>query len=171
MRNKFIQILSLAAATAVLSMAAPSAMANVELVTNGAFSNGASGWNMHMPVSTGWGVGGSAAALTGCVGHDCVATLNEGAYFGQTVTTTAGSAYELSFFAGENSGPTSEFSLFWNGLLIADEVDPANNTVDFVTNANMVRYTYNVVATGASTYFEIHGRQDPAASVLTIFPS
>jgi len=163
MKHTLAKLLSSAAAVAVVTLASPSAMAGVELVTNGDFSSGFAGWDSSgMGSSTGWGAGGSAAAVTGCVGHGCVSSLQSGAYISQTIATTAGTTYKLSFLVGENSGATSEFSVFWNGVMIADVLNPANYTLNFGDNAGMIGYTYNLMAQSATTAFEIHGRQDPA---------
>ena len=149
---------------AALSAAAmSSAMAN--LVNNGGFEAGAAGWT-----TAGFGIepapqyahSGNNSMATGCVGPGCVSTLGSGAYFGQTITTTAGGLYDLSFWVGENDGPTSEFSVFWHGLMIADVLNPANNTLPTPSGPGMVQYTYTgLLASGSSTSFEIHGRQDP----------
>jgi endoglucanase len=162
MKNQMKKLVAHAITIAAIALAAPAAMASPELVTNGDFSAGSTGWTGTMTTSDFWGVGGSNAMVTGCVGSSCVSTLGAGSFFGQTISTTAGATYDLSFLVGENTGPTSEFTVFWDGLMVADVINPANNTVDFVTNPNMVIYTYSLVATGASTAFEIHGRQDPS---------
>ncbi len=151
----------------VLSLATMAALgmgaAHANIVTNGDFENGTTGWSMTMGLGNSWGVGASTAALTGCVGHACVSTLGSGAFFQQNLATTAGQTYNLSFFVGENAGATSELSVFWNGSLIADILNPANNTLDFNTNPGMIEFTFNnLLATGSSTSLEIHGRQDPA---------
>lgn len=159
MKKTILKFFGVTAIVASLAFVAQPAMAN--LVTNGDFSAGSTGWVSTMSIPSGWGANGSAAMETGCVGHGCVTTLGNGAYFGQSIATSADSTYTLSFLVGENGGPTSEFTVFWNGVMVADVLNPANNTLDFVTNPNMVLYSFNLLATGASTAFEIHGRQDP----------
>lgn len=147
------------------AFAATPALAN--LVTNGGFEDGFSGWKWNPTSSQSYlnpearyAHTGSRSAETGCVGHDCVTTEGQGAYFGQTLNTVAGSHYLLSFWVGESYGPSSELSVFWNGALIADILNPANSTLP---QAGMVRYAFSdLPATGPATYFEIHGRQDPA---------
>lgn len=162
MRKSIFKMLAVAA---VAVCGATSSMAN--LVTNGGFESGDTGWSYSpsMSISTSygfWANTGTGAAVTWCVGHACVSTLGQGAYIGQTLTTTAGSTYDLSFWVGENAGPTSEMSVFWDGVMIADILNPANNTIQSSGN-NMVQFTFSgLAASGASTYFEIHGRQDPA---------
>ncbi len=150
-----------AAALVMASLVSTSAMAN--LVTNGDFESGAIGWalpSMFIYQNATQANSGTWLAGTGCVGHACVSTAGSGAYLGQTLATAANSLYTLSFWVGENTGPTSEFSVFWNGLLVADVVNPASNS--FNNGVGMVEYTFtNLLATGAATAFEIHGRQDP----------
>lgn len=134
--------------------------ANANLVTNGDFEAGSTGWSLTVSIGPTWGVGGSRAANTGCIGQGCVSTLGSGAFIEQTLTTLPGQSYNLSFWVGEAGGPTSEMSVFWDGILVADIVNPANNTLDFVTNPGMVQFTFNnLLATGAATSLEIHGRQ------------
>lgn len=163
MKNPVYKIAGYAVTLAALALAAPAVMASPELVTNGDFSSGTVGWTNGggMGFSDAFGAGGSRAMLTACVGHGCVSTLGQGAFIRQTISTTEGETYDLTFLVGEIGGPTSEFSLFWDGSMIADVLNPANNSLNLITNPNMVSYTYSVVASGASTAFEIHGRQDP----------
>lgn len=151
-----------AAVLAVATLVSTSAMAN--LVTNGDFESGNTGWSIHgMGIAqiSNYAHSGAWVGDTGCVGHACVSTAGSGAYLGQTLATAANGLYTLSFWVGENAGATSEFSIFWNGLLVADVLNPANNTLN--RNLGMVEYTFtNLLARGASTALEIHGRQDPA---------
>ena len=103
---------------------------------------------------------GLNSMATGCPNHGCVATIDQDAYFQQTLATTAGQTYELSFFVGESEGPPSEFSVFWNGnpIPIADVVNPANATFP----GPFVMFDYSgLLATGDSTVLQIHGVQDP----------
>ena len=101
---------------AALSAAAmSSAMAN--LVNNGDFEAGAAGWttpDFFLVTTSSYAHSGNNSIGTGCIGHTCVSTLGSGVYFGQAITTTAGGLYDLSFWVGEDDGPTSEFSVFWD---------------------------------------------------------
>lgn len=141
-----------------------SGFAQANIVTNGNFENGTAGWNMQgFGIYETWGVGGSKAVVTGCISHNCVSTLGHGAFFKQMLNTTAGKSYNLSFFVGESGYPTSEMSIFWNGSLVADILNPANLTIDFLTNKSMIKFSFNnLLASGNTTALEIHGRQDPA---------
>jgi hypothetical protein len=96
---------------------------------------------------------------TPCVGNACVSTLDAGAYVQQSLATTAGQTYTLSFFVAENAGPTSEFSVFWNGVQVADVLNPANNSLR--SGTPWIQYSYSgLLATANSTVLQVHGRQD-----------
>ncbi len=139
---------------ALLAVVFAASTANAQnIVQNGDFENGSANWTM---TNFGiYGFGGSNTAGTGCVSNGCVSTQGQGAFISQSLATDVGTSYSLSFAVGEDSGPTSEMSIFWNGVLVADVVNPANNST--------VTFTYdNLVATGTSTVLEVHGRQDPA---------
>lgn len=157
-----------AALLAAATVAAPASAANI--VSNGDFSNGATGW-----VFSGFGIynsnGGSAAA-TGCVGSGCTSTLGSGAFIRQTLSTVANATYQLSFLVGENAGPTSGLSVFWNGQNVLNQLNPANNTLTYNGLTDSYNGTYrlitvgNLLASSSSTNLEIHGRQDPAGLFL-----
>ncbi|MBC7799807.1 MAG: PEP-CTERM sorting domain-containing protein [Gemmatimonadaceae bacterium] len=101
---------------------------------------------------------GSNVALTACVGHGCVSTLGEGGYVQQTLATTAGQAYTLKFYVGEDAGPTSEISVFWDGVLVADVLNPANSSLP-----GYVSFAFGgLLASSGATSLELHGRQDPS---------
>jgi PEP-CTERM motif len=134
------------------------AVASANIVSDPGFESGAGPWTF-----VGFGISsaahtGTQSAETPCVGHACVSTLNAGSYIDQSLATTAGQTYDLSFFVAENAGPNSEFSVFWNGTQIADVLNPANNSLP-----GWVEYSYSgLLATGSSTDLQVHGRQDPA---------
>lgn len=149
----------IAALAVLLGLASASAIASPNLVTNGSFEDGATGWNMTMGVYNTATHSGSFTAGTGCVGHDCVSTLGAGSFFGQTVATEIGATYDLSLWVAETAYGTSELSVFWNGLIVADIINPANYTY----YTGFVEYVFhNLTATALTSSFEIHGRQDPA---------
>lgn len=153
------QVLSFVAGA--LLLATSSAFASPNLVANPGFENGYDNWSMTMGVVNGTSRSGAYSAATGCVGHGCVSTLSSGSWFAQTLNTVAGATYDLSFWVGEYGGATSELSVFWNGSMIADVLNPANNTL---SNGGMIQYAYSgLVASSASTGLEVHGRQDPGA--------
>ena len=83
-------------------------------------------------------------------------------YLGQTLNTAANSLYTLSFWVGETGDGPSGFSIFWDGQRVAEKLNPANNTLG-PNGSGMVQYLFSdLMAAGALTSFEIHGRQDRA---------
>ena len=157
---KFKKI-SAATALVLATLASTSAMAN--LVTNGDFEAGDTGWfktpDAFIAEIPDFAHSGTWVGGTGCIGKECVSTAGSGSYLGQTLATAANSLYTLSFWVGEDSGPIGEFSVFWNGQMVADVLNPATNSLN--NGIGMVEYSFaNLRATGASTAFEIHGRQD-----------
>jgi hypothetical protein len=154
----------IAGLAAALSLMCGTAIAGPNLVTNGGFEDGATGWTITMGIGA-YGPGlvhsGQSAAGTGCVGDRCVATAGSGAYFGQTLATTAGSEYEMSFWIAETGGANSQVSVFWNGQMVASALNPNNYSYQNGTGPIQFSVT-GLLATSDSTWFEVHGRQDPA---------
>lgn len=130
-------------------------------------------WNTNeMYIIPGGGpVGGYA--LSDCIGSLCVSGEGTGSFLEQTLNTVVGQRYDISFLVGEAGGPTSEFSLWWGNSKLADVLDPANYSLPTRgggTNNinNWVEYSYtDVLATTASTPFEINGRQDTGTIYFT----
>ncbi|WP_348697594.1 PEP-CTERM sorting domain-containing protein [Duganella fentianensis] len=159
--NLVVKSISSIFAALTLSFAS-SAMAQ-NIVQNPGFEEGYTGWNVSGfsigDIGAGYAHSGTWLALTGCITKYCVYAPATGAYIAQTLNTTAGTSYSLSFLVSENGGPTSEMSIYWNGALVADVINPANNTWP----GHWVQFNYtNLVATSKSTVLEIHGRQDPS---------
>ena len=89
---------------------------------------------------------GSFAAALGSVGSD--GTLS------QTLQTTAGQQYTLSFWLANNGSSPNDFTAKWNGA-----------SVLALTNApsqNYTEYTFTVTATGSTSTLEFDARQDPS---------
>src|SRR5262249_42140771 len=124
------------------------------LVANGNFATHSfSGWTLggnsgsqQFIINTEDQGGSTYAADLGSVGSD--GTLS------QTIATTPGQTYTLSFFLqNEGSGP-NDFSAIWNG-----------QTLLSLSNAATFGYTehsYTVTATDSSTVLEFAARQDPS---------
>lgn len=146
------------------AIAAPSASANI--VADPGFELNDGSWTFVFMFAFPFGPeyshgGGISSAGGGCVGHSCVDSQGSGAYIAQTLTTIGGQSYDLSFWVAENGGATSEMSVFWNGILIADILDPANGTIG--PGSNFIEFTFRgLPSTGPSTVLEVHGRQDPS---------
>jgi PEP-CTERM motif len=145
-------------------------IASANIVADPSFEANDGSWRATMDIGAAdFANSGHNAASTGCIGHDCVGTSGAGAYIQQTLATTAAQTYDLSFWVGETGGSTgdfrvlpttSEFTVFWNGHLVADIVNPANNTLPA---GPFVQYRFSgLLATGGSTVLEVHGRQDPS---------
>ena len=136
------------------------------IVVDPGFEDGLNGWTSAMGFdnSASDAHNGNNSVLTGCVGHFCVSTYDQGAYVGQTLNTVAGQTYNLSFWVAENyTGGTSEFSVFWNGALVSDVLDPNHYSGTGTVSTNYRQFFINdLLATGTSTDFQVHGRQDPA---------
>jgi hypothetical protein len=168
------KLLLLGFVTCVAMSAAPN------LVTNGSFSSGLSGWTTHTCATceaAGWSTssvpsdpgtpppGATAAAITLCVGALCNDPA-AGDDLSQTLTTVPGQTYTLSFYydAGVNSGfdgDITDLQVYWNGSAV-----PVSS-IENASASTWEVYSYNVVATGTSTVLEFTGRQDPATLYLT----
>ena len=131
--------------------------APVNLVANGSFeTNSFTGWTLggnDAPLAVGPQIyvnksaeSGTSAAAMGSVGSD--GTLS------QTLQTTAGEQYTLSFWLANNGSGPNDFTAKWNGT-----------TVLALTNApsqNYTEYTFTVTATGGTSTLEFDARQDPS---------
>jgi PEP-CTERM motif len=133
--------------------AAMGSKASADLVTNGGFDTGDfTGWTVNSPdgfteVLSGFSHDGDFAAWFGDFQAD------GGGSISQSLATTAGSTYTLSFwFAGDGDDP-SGFSAIVGG-----------NTVFQVTNppfdADYNQFTFNFTASSASTLLEFDGFDD-----------
>jgi hypothetical protein len=124
--------------------------ANASLVSNGGFETGDfTDWTLSGNLGT------SGVALW--VEH----SGNYGAYFGaagsqtfltQTLATTAGASYDLSFWLENDGGSANLFTVNWNG-----------NVIDTLANANTFGWTtfsLKVTATSASTPLVFGFQQD-----------
>jgi hypothetical protein len=95
---------------------------------------------------------GVASAATICIGPQAVAICT----ISQTLNTTAGASYDLSFWARNtvafNPGE-QQFAIYWNGVSLG--------TVDF-DETRWTKITYSgLIATGSSTTLALGGRNDP----------
>jgi len=143
-------------ASAMLLGAAASAHAN--LVTNGGFETGDfSGWtltgNPGFISITNNAHSGNFAGSFGAVGSDT--------FLSQTLATTAGTSYTLTFFLTNLGGPTNDFSVSFGGQNLTGGGTPALpilNSGPFP----YTEYTVDVTATGSSSVLQFAMRQDPS---------
>jgi hypothetical protein len=72
----------------------------------------------------------------------------------QAIQTTAGQHYTLTFWLANGSSGSNDFTVKWNGASLLSLVNaPAQG---------YTQYTYDIVATGASSTLEFDARQDPS---------
>jgi len=150
-------------------------LAQASIVTNGGFETGDfSGWTQFGDVSfSGVGSGGQ-------VPH----TGNFGAYFGpsgqggifQTLATTAGASYHVSFFINQLVASTNTFEFNWDGGVAEwsyADINPGYTTLNFdliaTTSSTDLRFTFsNPPGSWAfdDVSVEAHAIPEPASLVL-----
>ena len=144
--KSFIQAAVLVSATLMGSLA------NANLVTNGGFEDGLSGWqndgNFTLGSFNGYTPFGTSALYFGCVGQLCSTR--------QTIATTAGASYVFSFEYGSDAGTPNELIASFDGVTVFHTI---NDVTD--TRPGYVLETFNVTASGSSTLVEFLGRNDP----------
>lgn len=154
-------------AAAALIATSSLAIAGPNLIVNGDFESGDTGWqkgdNMTIGLVSTTDRGKSAG--TGCIGPECLELPNY-ASLNQTIHTSVGKTYEFSFWVAEYLGSPSGFAVYWDGNLIERVTDPANNSLTFIGNnvfeGTWTQFTYKgLVASSASTGIELRGRHDP----------
>ena len=124
-----------------------------DLVTNGSFeTDNFSGWTLGGNTTSaqmyinGQAESGSFAAALGSVGSD--GTLS------QTLQTTAGQQYTLSFWLANNGSSPDDFTAKWNGATVL--------ALTSAPSQNYTEYTFTVTATGSTSTLEFDARQDPS---------
>ena len=136
----------------VMTLTAP-----VNLVANGSFeTNSFTGWTLggnDAPLAVGPQIyvntsaeSGTYAAAMGSVGSD--GTLS------QTMATTAGQQYTLSFWLQNGASGTNDFTALWNGQKLLALTNAAQS--------GYTEYTYTVTATGSTSTLQFAARNDPS---------
>ena len=143
-----------AIACVVLASVAPGGHASADLVVNGDFETGDfSNWaytsqDGYSFVDGGFVHGGDYAAWFGDLQED------GGGSISQTLATTAGTAYVLSFwFAGDGDTP-SGLTAIVGGNTLYEVTNPPLSFYDL--------YTFDFVASGTSTLLEFDAYDDPS---------
>ena len=121
---------------------------HINIVQNGDFSAGGADWTLtgntsYNSYNNNWNNG---------------ATGSSNAVLSQTLNTTAGSYYELTFTETQTSSGYQEFAVLWNGAQIFF------NNVGNDTSNNYI-FT-NLLATDTQTVFSFNNRNDAAYNVL-----
>lgn len=140
-------------------------------VADGGFESGGASW------TTGtWGFGpparsGAIAAATGCVGAACMNAVG-GSSLAQTIATTPGASYTLTFWYRTSTGgdaPVELQALWSNGAPTNGGAGTCTGSCVFGTTtatATYVQVTQTVVATGPSMTLTFLGRNDPAGTYV-----
>ena len=131
------------------------ATSSANLVVNGGFETGDfSGWTT-IPASTGslfgvWDISPHSGTYDANFGG-----ITSGAYDGisQTLSTVAGTSYNVSFWLMNDNTPPSSFQAYWGGnqILTIDQANPFSYT----------QYTFTETATSNSTALLFQGYQVP----------
>ena len=140
-----------------VTSAAPPPPPAGQLVTNGSFethdfggwtlggNSGASTYGAQISIDTDAESGAYAAGL-GSMGSD--GTLS------QTIATTAGKTYTLSFWLQNEASGTNDFKAIWNGQTLLSLTNAAQS--------GYTQYTYTVTATGSTSTLEFSALNDPS---------
>lgn len=154
-------------AAAALIATSSLALAGPNLVINGDFESGETGWRKgdYMTIGLVATTDRGKSAGTGCIGPECL-DLPNFASLNQTIHTRIGETYELSFWVAEYLGSPSGFAVYWDGHLIDRVMDPANNSLTFIGDnvfeGTWTQFTYKgLVANSTATDIELRGRHDP----------
>src|ERR1700722_14706035 len=127
------------------------------LVTNGSFETDSLG---------GWTVGGNSAVISTGPQLSVDKTAESGAYaagmgsmgsdgtLSQTIATTAGKTYTLSFWLQNEASGTNDFKATWNGQTLLSLTNAAQS--------GYKQYTYTVTATGSASTLQFSAMNDPS---------
>jgi Protein of unknown function (DUF642) len=72
----------------------------------------------------------------------------------QTIATTAGQTYTLSFWLQNEASGTNDFKALWNGQTLLSPTD--------APKSGYTQYTYSVTAAGNASTLEFSARNDPS---------
>ena len=133
--NTFVRLSLLTLSLAIASHA------HAQLITNGGFETGDfSGWTQSGDL--GWTSVSSGTHYSGEFSGSFGPTGGMG-YIEQSVATTPGAQYDLSFFLANNGSSGNSFSVSWNGAEIVSGSEMAS--------FGWTRYSFDVVATDSAS--------------------
>lgn len=75
-------------------------------------------------------------------------------FLSQTLSTTVGQAYEISWYLAVGNGAPNDFSVTWGGA-------PVYNAIDLSPAASYTKYSFTEVATAPNTTISFGFRDDP----------
>jgi hypothetical protein len=157
-------------ALVLIALCAISIASAANVVQNGGFETGdftnwtAQGWVVTTANSGEVPFAGSYYAYTGCVGDPCInGTPDQQASISQTLATTAGQTYTLTFEFMTLYGTPNELDVLWNGTSVLD-LGPGGTLG--VVPAYTLYTVSNLSATSSSSTLTFLGRQDPAYDAL-----
>ena len=129
---------------------------NFGLVQNGGFETGDfTGWTQSGNTSYTSLTTGSTYAHSGTYGAQLGPAYSLG-YLSQTIPTTVGASYLLSFWLNSPDGLTpNEFLVSWNGNILFDQIN--------LTALGWTNLQFMVTATGTSTVLQFGFRDDPTS--------
>ena len=162
-----------------IAVALLAASAGASTITqNGGFNTGDfTGWSTNTCATcgaAGWYIGAivsdpgtlptdtTYAAKNACVGASCSDAAN-GDWLAQTLATTAGQTYTLTFlYDAGGAGTTTELDVLWDGSLVE------GGQIVNATPRTWAQYTFTgLSASSAATVLEFTGNQDPSVLYLT----
>jgi hypothetical protein len=142
------------------------------VVQNPGFETGDfTSWTVNTASNHPWSVDGGGAfagtyyASTGCVGAQCITgTATQQASLSQTLATTAGQTYTLTFeFSTQGNNIANELDVLWNGTSVLD-LGPGG-TLGVIPSYTLYTVS-NLSATSSSSTLTFLGRQDPGYDAL-----
>ncbi len=157
MRQKVL--LAVSALVVVLLVAAPTAFASPNLVTNGSFETGDfTGWSQSGLEEV---VSGAFSAYSGAQDgtfYSVWGNIGGDGQISQSFSDTAGAQYTFSFWFASVGDNPSDFSAMWNGTTLLSLTNPN-------TGVNYTEFSFAVTGSGFDT-ITFNGRDDPAWMAL-----
>ena len=151
-RKNFLALL-----TIMVCMFFSAQLASANLITNGGFENGMSGWSGSGAIQETSGFdgytphGGDYFAAFGAVGSISPIT--------QTLATTPGQQYDLSYYFASDGGTPNQFVTTVGGIVLF-------NQSNIAASRGWILYDYMFTATSSLTDLTFSGRNDPAYLAL-----
>lgn len=157
----------------LIAFCAISTASAANIVQNFGFETGDfTSWTVNTAANHPWSVADSGGAFagtyyasTGCVGAQCITgTTTQQASLSQTLATTAGQTYTLTFeFSTQGNTTANELDVLWNGTSVLD-LGPGG-TLGVISSYTLYTVS-NLSAISSSSTLTFLGRQDPGYNAL-----